>query len=84
MTGWASVLAETDTFSTEILESRFKHYIEENELGMGAVLPLFRLVLTGKGMGPSMFEISAFLGKQETLARINNGIATLSNMNTEA
>lgn len=84
MTGWASVLAETNTFSAEMVESRFKHYIEENELGMGAVLPLFRLVLTGKGMGPSMFEISSFLGKEETLARINNGIATLSNMNTEA
>ena len=82
--GWANTLAETDTFSAEKIESRFKQYLEDNGLGMGAVLPLFRLVLTGRGMGPSMFDIAAFLGKEETIARINSGIEKLSNINTEA
>jgi glutamyl-tRNA synthetase len=82
--GWANALAETNTFSAETIESRFKQYLEDNGLGMGSVLPLFRLVLTGKGMGPSMFDIAAFLGKEETIARINSGIEKLSNINTEA
>jgi glutamyl-tRNA synthetase len=46
-------------------------------LGIGAVLPLFRLLLTGVGMGPSMFEITAFLGKEESLTRMENGIKIL-------
>jgi len=82
--GWANALAEINTFSAETIESRFKQYLEDNGLGMGSVLPLFRLVLTGKGMGPSMFDIAAFLGKEETIARINSGIEKLSNINTEA
>ncbi len=40
---------------------------QRNELGFGAVLLPFRLVLTGTGGGPSMFDFSAFLGKAETL-----------------
>lgn len=84
MQGWAKVLTEIDVFSAETIELRFKEYLQEKELGMGAVLPLFRLLLTGKGMGPSMFEIAAFIGKEETIVRINDGITTLSNINTEA
>ena len=36
---------------------------------MGAVLPNLRLILTGKGMGPSLFEIMALLGKEEVMKR---------------
>ena len=32
---------------------------------MGAVLPCLRLILTGKGMGPSAFAIASLLGKKE-------------------
>ena len=46
-------------------------------MGIGAVLPLFRLLVTGKGMGPSMFSIAELLGKEETLARMEAGIKTL-------
>ena len=37
---------------------------------MGAILPNLRLILTGKGMGPSIFEI-ALLGKEEVMKRFN-------------
>ena len=49
-------------------------------MGIGAVLPLFRLVLTGTGMGPSMFDISAFLGKEECLQRVESGIYTIESL----
>jgi glutamyl-tRNA synthetase len=35
------------------------------------------LLLTGKGMGPSMFEIANFLGKEECLERMNQGLTTI-------
>ena len=46
-------------------------------LGIGNVLPNFRLLLTGKGMGPSMFEIANFLGKEECLERMNQGLTAI-------
>ena len=37
----------------------------------------FRLALVGIGKGPGMFDISAFLGKDETLRRLRKAIDTL-------
>ena len=37
----------------------------------------FRLVLVGIGKGPGMFDISAFLGKEETLRRIRRAVEIL-------
>ena len=65
---------EINDFSSENVEQAFKSYLSDNELGMGAVLPNFRVLVTGKGMGPSMFQISAILGKEETLNRLKSGL----------
>jgi len=77
MLEWSSLLNAIDSFNAETIEITFKSFLAEKELGIGAVLPLFRLLLTGKGMGPSMFEISEFLGKEECVARISAGISSL-------
>ncbi len=77
MIDWQARLGAISDFSAENIETEFKAFLEEKGLGIGAVLPLFRLLLTGKGMGPSMFEISAFLGKEECLKRISTGINAL-------
>jgi glutamyl-tRNA synthetase len=61
-------------FTNENVETAFKSFLEEKGLGFGAVLPLYRLLITGKGMGPSMFEISSFLGKDECLSRMEAGM----------
>ncbi len=70
-------LQALETFTSEAIEISFKSFLEEKQMGIGAVLPLFRLVLTGTGMGPSMFDISAFLGKEECISRIESGIYTI-------
>lgn len=77
MVEWSAVLGSINSFVAENIESTFKTFLAEKELGIGAVLPLFRLLLTGKGMGPSMFEISEFLGKEECVDRISEGINAL-------
>lgn len=78
MKEWVNILGNIETFNEESIESAFKAFIAEKGLGIGAVLPLFRLLVTGKGMGPSMFEISTFLGKEETIARIEDGLAKIA------
>lgn len=60
------------------LESVFKAFLEKNSLGMGAVLPNLRLLVTGQGMGPGMFDIMALLGKEESLGRMRTGIAHMA------
>jgi glutamyl-tRNA synthetase len=75
---WKAKIEELELFDAANIELAFKNFITEQNLGIGAVLPLFRLLLTGAGMGPSMFEISSFLGKEETLARITIGLEKLS------
>lgn len=78
MTEWKERLTALPDFTPAAIETEFKAFLEEKQLGIGAVLPLFRLLVTGAGMGPSMFEIAAFLGKDECLARIEAGLSTLN------
>ncbi|NPA67189.1 MAG: glutamate--tRNA ligase [Chlorobi bacterium] len=61
-------------FTSEYLENSVKAYIEKNELNFGKVLNPLRLVLTGTGGGPHLFDIMEAVGKEETLLRIEKGI----------
>lgn len=61
-------------FETEILHNRFTLFLEENSYGMGAVMPILRVLLTGRGSGPGMFEIMRFIGKEESLSRLKIGL----------
>ena len=71
------ILAGLSDFSSENIEVEFKKYMEENKLGIGKVLPAFRVSLTGLGMGPSLFDIAALLGKEETIVRIETALNTI-------
>jgi glutamyl-tRNA synthetase len=64
-------------FSSVNIEVEFKRYLKENELGMGTLLPVFRVSLTGLGMGPSLFDIAALLGKEETIIRMETALKTI-------
>lgn len=80
MTEWALILENIETFESGNIENEFKNYLEKTGKGIGAVLPAFRLLLTGKGMGPSMFEIAALLGKEKTLTRMRKNIGLIEQM----
>jgi glutamyl-tRNA synthetase len=68
------VLNNIQDFTTENIEKDFKAFLEKESLGFGAVLPIFRVFITGLGMGPSMFAICSLLGKEESLKRLNVGL----------
>lgn len=78
MQEWKDRLNGISNFNAVEIETSFKAFITEKELGIGAVLPLFRLLVTGKGMGPSMFEISEFLGKEECVERMAIGMEQIA------
>jgi glutamyl-tRNA synthetase len=79
--GLIDVLEGIDDFNAENIETAFKTFLEEKELGFGAVLPNFRVLVTGKGSGLSMFEISALLGKNEVISRLKNGLVKIEDAN---
>ncbi|MFT5024472.1 MAG: glutamyl-tRNA synthetase [Glaciecola sp.] len=74
----AEALYSVEPFKADKIEEAFKDYLTTNELGMGAVMPNLRLLLTGKGMGPSLFHIIEILGKEEMMTRIESGINELT------
>ena len=74
----ALMFKEIDSFTSSNVETEFKSFLEKNNWKLGAVLPLFRLAVTGTGMGPSMFEISQLLGKDEVIIRIEKAIKDIA------
>lgn len=66
-----------EELSAEPTEHAVKGWIEAQELGLGAVMNAFRLAIVGESKGPHMFEITALLGRSETIARLERAIATL-------
>ena len=77
MTELAQVLQEVEDFSVEGQEPVVMKWVEEKGYKLGDVMNAFRLALVGIGKGPGMFDISAFLGKEETLRRLHRAISEL-------
>ena len=73
----ADVLEGIDDFSVEGQEPVVMKWVEEKGYKLGDVMNAFRLTLVGIGKGPGMFDISAFLGKEETLKRMRKAIEVL-------
>ena len=75
---WYNELEKTSSFKAKDIEGLFLSFLKTNDIKMGAILPLFRFLITGKNAGPSMFEIASFIGKKECLKRINRGIKEIT------
>ena len=77
MTELADLLESLDDFSIEGQEPVVMQWVEDKGYKLGDVMNAFRLALVGIGKGPGMFDISAFLGKEETVRRLRRAIAVL-------
>ncbi|MFI3264238.1 MAG: glutamate--tRNA ligase [Rikenellaceae bacterium] len=74
------VLATIEDFSLENTESIVHAWITEKGYGMGQVMNTLRLALVGAGKGPGMYDVTAFIGREECLKRIDY---ILTNLKTE-
>ncbi len=70
-------LEQLDDFSLENQEAQVMKWIEDKGYRTGDIMNAWRLALVGEGKGPHMFDISAFLGKEETLRRTRRAIEVL-------
>jgi glutamyl-tRNA synthetase len=70
-------MSDEDFADVEKSEEIVKAWVEEKGYKLGDVMNAFRLALVGIGKGPGMFDISSFLGKEETLKRLQTAINVL-------
>jgi glutamyl-tRNA synthetase len=77
LTELMEVLENIDDFSLENQERIVHLWIEKKDYKLGNIMNAWRLTLVGEGKGPGMFDISAFLGKEETLKRMRKAIEVL-------
>ncbi len=74
MTELMHVLEAIEDFSLENQEKIVMDWVANKEYHLGNIMNAFRLTLVGEGKGPHMFDISAVLGKEETIARMQRAI----------
>ena len=73
-----SLLEKATDFSASATEPVIKVWIEKNGYNTGEIINAFRLVIVGALRGPHIFDIISWIGKDETLKRIDTGVALLS------
>ncbi len=61
-------------WNIETLEDIVNSFAETNELKLGKVAPPLRSALTGKVKSPGIFDVLAVLGKEESIARIQDQV----------
>ena len=73
-----SFLDGESDFSAEALEPRVMDWISSKGYAVGKVMNALRVTLAGAAVGPQIFAITEFLGKEETLRRARRAISVLS------
>ncbi len=71
------LLAQFETlenFSEENLETAFKAVMDQTGLKLGKIAQPVRVALTGKTASPGIFEVTAIIGKDKVLSRLQKAI----------
>lgn len=71
------VLNGISDFSAHNQEEIVKAWIEEKGYHLGNIMNAFRLAVVGESKGPHMFDITAAIGKEETITRLQRAIAEI-------
>lgn len=75
-----AMLAETVPFKAPALQAAFEARAEAEEVGVGQFIHPARLALTGKSIGPGLYELAALLGREECLERVDRAAAFVASL----
>jgi glutamyl-tRNA synthetase len=73
-----SVLEGIDRFTAESCEQDVKQWISEKKYNTGAILNALRLLIVGALRGPHLFDIISWIGREETVRRIEKGVSVIA------
>jgi len=74
LAGLRTVLADCPDFEPETLEPAIREFAESIDLKLGRVVQPLRVALTGSTASPGIFETLSLLGREVTLARIDDAM----------
>jgi len=77
LTELKSVLSSIDDFNAATAESEVKAWITRKGYNTGNVMNTLRLVVVGASRGPHIFDIITWIGREETINRIDRGLAVI-------
>jgi len=66
------------SFSREIAKEMLNHILEDLGIGIGSVMPVLRVAVTGESAGIDLMETIEILGPEEVSFRIDLAIDKLS------
>jgi glutamyl-tRNA synthetase len=67
-------LDKLEDFSEENLETAFKAVMDQTGLKLGKIAQPVRVALTGKTASPGIFEVTAIIGKDKVMSRLQKAI----------
>ncbi len=68
-------LAQLDSFDLQSVEEAYRSLSAELGVGTGEIIHPTRLALSGRTMGPGLFDIMVILGREKTLERLARAVA---------
>ncbi|HQG55873.1 MAG TPA: glutamate--tRNA ligase family protein, partial [Bacteroidales bacterium] len=73
----SNLLRKIEDFTPVNLEKNVREWIEKKGCNSGTIMHALRIAVVGKLKGPGIFDIISWLGKDETLNRIEKALATI-------
>lgn len=70
-----AVLAATEPFEVAPLEEALKEFVEAEGIKIGDIVHALRVAVTGKSVGPGVYDCLAILGRASSLVRIDRALA---------
>ncbi|GMV94675.1 MAG: glutamate--tRNA ligase [Candidatus Hydrogenedentota bacterium] len=68
------VMESVDAWDHDTLKAAYEALAEKSGTGLGQLVHPTRLALTGKSVGPGLFELTALLGKETSIARMRKAM----------
>jgi len=68
-------LAAAEPFDAETLDRLLHEFVESEQIKIGQIIHALRVAVTGKPIGPGMFDCLEILGRESCLARIDRALA---------
>lgn len=73
-------LAQLERFDLETTEKAYRDLSEELGVKAGEIIHPTRLAISGRTMGPGLFDIMVILGKEKTLERLERAVQYIKNL----
>jgi len=65
---------QTVTWAREPLEGALNDFVASKEIGFGKLAGPLRAALSGRAVSPSVFDMMMLIGREETLARLEDAL----------